>query len=407
MHSWTRQAVVQLILSAVIAAFPAYAVVQGEKGTGVTIKTVSKDDISGELLSFSSAEGAVLRTAAGEMAVPLQDLVRLTVATPVPRRAERECTLTLTNGDLLSGKFAESRPDAVVFETAEVGRVLIELESIAGIDAPAAFQPAYKASADWFGRAGKTDEDRILLTNGDTVSGFITSIDGEGLTLQSTLGDTSVSLRRLVAVRMASPRPPALHGLFLVITFAAGGRLTVTDLEWSREAAEARLSAGQSVRIEPERIAQVEVLGGRWEWLSRHTPASDEHTPMLGLSFPHAADRNVLGGPIVVRGERFAHGVGVHSRSNLTYELKGAYSEFVTFFGIDDDSGSFADVSVVILVDGQHRFEVPHVLPGVLHGPIRLDIARASRIELMVGFGENGDIQDRFDWVEPALIREP
>ncbi|MCH7840305.1 MAG: NPCBM/NEW2 domain-containing protein, partial [Planctomycetes bacterium] len=36
---------------------------------------------------------------------------------------------------------------------------------------------------------------------------------------------------------------------------------------------------------------------------------------------------------------------------------------------------------------------------------IRLNIAGAKHIELVVDFGENGGLQDRFDWVEPALIR--
>ncbi len=51
------------------------------------------------------------------------------------------------------------------------------------------------------------------------------------------------------------------------------------------------------------------------------------------------------------------------------------------------------------------RFAQQNVRRGALHGPVRLDVKRANRIELVVDFGENGDLQDRFDWVEPALIR--
>ncbi len=118
-----------------------------------------------------------------------------------------------------------------------------------------------------------------------------------------------------------------------------------------------------------------------------------------------AADRNVLGQPITVGGQTFQHGIGVHSRSSLTYDLKGQYSRFVTSFGIDDDSGPHADVSVTILVDGRPRFEESHIRRGKLHGPVRLDVVKANRIELVVDFGDNGDIQDRFNWVEAALVR--
>ncbi len=91
--------------------------------------------------------------------------------------------------------------------------------------------------------------------------------------------------------------------------------------------------------------------------------------------------------------------------SSLTYDLKGLYREFVTSFGIDDDSGPMADVAVAILVDGKRRFSRTNVRRGELFGPVRLDVTRANRIELIVDFGENGDLQDRFDWIEAALIR--
>ena len=249
------------------------------------------------------------------------------------------------------------------------------------------------------------DEDRILLTNGDVLAGFVTSMDGDGIGVDSTLGESRIPHRRVVAVRLAAARPPTQEPPYMTVTFRKSGRLTISDLSWSGNVAEARLFDGGHVRIEGERIRRVDVAGGRWEWLSNHRPISFEHTPMLSLHWDYVNGRNVLGDPMTVAGETFEHGVGVHSRSSLTYDLKGAFGEFVTSFGIDDDSGPFADVSVFILVDGQKRFEKPQVRRGKLHGPVRLDVTRAKRIELIVEFGESGDVQDRLNWVEAALIR--
>jgi hypothetical protein len=72
---------------------------------------------------------------------------------------------------------------------------------------------------------------------------------------------------------------------------------------------------------------------------------------------------------------------------------------------MDDDSGPLADVTVMVLVDGQRRLEKTHVRRGTLFGPVRVDLSRAGRIELIVDYGDNGDLQDRFDWVEAGLIR--
>ena len=94
-----------------------------------------------------------------------------------------------------------------------------------------------------------------------------------------------------------------------------------------------------------------------------------------------------------------------HGQSSITFDLKGSYSEFVTYLGLDDDTGPFANVDVEIRVDGQLRFEQQDISPGVLHGPVRLKVNGAQRIKLSVLLGDNADIQDRFNWVEAALIR--
>ena len=35
----------------------------------------------------------------------------------------------------------------------------------------------------------------------------------------------------------------------------------------------------------------------------------------------------------------------------------------------------------------------------------RIDVGGAKQLTLEVDFGRNGDIQDRFDWIEPGLVK--
>jgi len=251
----------------------------------------------------------------------------------------------------------------------------------------------------------ETEDDRVLLTNGDVLRGFISAMDADGIAIDTGTGPTTAPYRLVVGARLAHAVPAMTPQPYLILTLRDGGKLTATVLDWSDAGVSARLRAGVAVQVDADRIVAVEVIGGRWEWLSDHRPVSYEQAPMLGPGWEFQAGRSVLGGPILVAGETYERGIGVHSRSNLVFELNGKYREFVTSFGMDDDSGPFADASVVVLVDGQRRFEKAHVRRGSLFGPARVDVSHAGRIELIVEYGDNGDMQDRFDWVEPGLIR--
>ena len=372
----------------------------------VIIKTVEEGMTGGRLVSLSLRDGLLVGTDLDDQRrVSTSDLVRITTAATVARRNLRDITLMLAGGDVLYGRIVDGDDDSVVVETMDLGRLSVPLDTIVGLDFAQARSPAYRDSVAWVDRAGPCEEDYVMLANGDVVRGFLTSIDAKDVVVEGPLGEARIPHRFALAVRLATLPAATLDEPHFIVTFRNSGRLRATNFEWSQSVVEAGFRFAQRARIEAERIVRVDVEGGRWEWLAQHRPISSQHTPMLSLDWPYVPDRNVLGGPIIVNGESFEHGVGVHSRSSLTYDLRGAYREFVTSFGIDDDSGPYADVSVSILVDGKRRFAQEQVRRGRLFGPVRLDVTRMKRIELIVDFGDNGGLQDRFNWVDPALIR--
>ena len=424
-HGKSSRRIARLIGLIVAVVAPCGANAQGPapvRGIDISAKTIADEAVRGELVRLSPRDGLVLRTAPGkELQVPFEDLVRLETDTTVSSRGRRDSTFTLSNGDVLFGTVAGGSDEEVEIDTVDLGRVSIPLESLARFESARADTNAYRESVAWLHRPGASaaEDDHILLTNGDVVRGLITGIDGDGIVIDTAWGDTggsaetAVPHRLIVAALLVSPRAADPARPFVHVTLRSSGRITVTDLRWSGQTVRVRplgvqpASGAQEerLRIEAERIVRLEVIGGRWETLSRHRPISYQHTPMLSLGWEYQNDRNVLGGPIRVAGSRFEHGIGVHSRSVLVYDLRGEYSQFVASFGIDDQSGPYADVTVSIRVDGRSRLVESHVRRGRLYGPVRLDVTGANRIELITDFGANGDLQDRFNWVEPALIR--
>ena len=370
----------------------------------VCVQTVDAEPIRGQLIAVSMADGAVVRTVEGkQLRIPMPDVVRIT--TSVATRTPRGVWLSLAGGDSLCGRVESSGKESVTIATADLERVSVPLDMVARMETARAISPAYREAVAWFDRGSGTTEDRALLTNGDVVAGFVTAIDSEGITVEREAGEAFVPHRLLVVLTLGSPPPVRSTGIRMAVTFRSSGRLTVPVLDWSADKVTVRLPSGADGQIEAERIVSIDVIGGRWEWLGQHAPVEQKHTPMLSMNWPALIDRNVTGGPITVAGEVFEHGIGVHSESRLAYDLKGAYGEFVTAFGMDDDSGPLADVSVSVFVDGKVVFEQPSIRRGALHGPHRWSVAGAQRLELVVGFGKNGDLQDRFDWVNAALVK--
>ena len=370
------------------------------------VTTADGETISGHVVEMSLDQGLTLLRADGQQQhVEAASVVRIVGQAPTRPDDPQEVSVTTAWGDVLRGRFRESEAEAVLLETADAGRILVSLSAMTRVAHPQSRSPSHAASVAWLDRERGTAEDRVLLTNGDVLRGFVTRIDPQGIQVDTALGTTQVPHRTVVEARLISTRGAELSGLRVLVTMQGSGRITATDLHWNHDELSLTLPGGQEAVVAAERVVELEVVGGRWEWLSGHGPVSFEHVPMLRLPFEFHVDRNVLGGPLVVAGETHPRGIGVHSRSSLIYELRGAYRELVTSYGIDDDSGPLADVTAVVLVDGQRRHVQTHVRRGQLFGPVRIDVKDARRIELRVEFGDHGDVQDRFDWIATALVR--
>ena len=393
------------LLQCVCAAAP------DDKLVTVAAHMVDGETVVGRLVAFSFADGLVIEVSPEEeRSYPTRDLVRISnveqARTRSMRRSWRRGSVFFLSGsDRAVGSIAASDDaDMLRIDTIDQGELTLPLDHLLGLSIARA---GGKTGVDDSRLEGtkSVDEDLIALTNGDTVRGFIVAIDPGGITIDAPSGETRIPIGLVVGARLATDDLPPAKIPHAIVRLRDGGRYTVTKLDWRGNVVRVRHRHGQETLIEAERIVRVDCVGGRWEWISDHKPISYQHTPMLSLGWEFRCDRNVLGGPMVIDGTRFEHGVGVHSRSSLIYDLKGEYSEFVTLMGLDDSSGPLADVTAVIRVDGQRRFERENLRAGVLVGPIRFDVSGANRIELIVRFGENGDIQDRFNWADAALVR--
>jgi hypothetical protein len=123
-------------------------------------------------------------------------------------------------------------------------------------------------------------------------------------------------------------------------------------------------------------------------------------------TWPTRTDADVAGQPFVVGGRTFQRGIGVHSYSRLAYPLDGTFKAFRTRYGIND-SLARADVTVRIKLGERVVHEAKNVRPGAASPVVVVDLPPdAKELVLEVDYGEGIDVEDRLNWLEPALLRE-
>ena len=115
-------------------------------------------------------------------------------------------------------------------------------------------------------------------------------------------------------------------------------------------------------------------------------------------------DATLDGDPIRFADQTYAHGIGVHSYSRLSFAIDPSILAFRTRYAIDGPQ-PYANVTVRIKLDGRIAYEQADVMAGKLWGPLVVETRGAKTLTLEVDYGKNQDVQDRFNWIEPALLR--
>ena len=92
--------------------------------------------------------------------------------------------------------------------------------------------------------------------------------------------------------------------------------------------------------------------------------------------------------------------------SRITWDLPAAggnYKAFRTQYAIDG-LAPYADVTVRVKLDGKTVHERTGFTAGELSPVVLVPLNNAKQLTLEVDFGGNYNVQDRLNWIEPALI---
>lgn len=260
----------------------------------------------------------------------------------------------------------------------------------------------------------REDEDRLLVKLGDDLeplSGLIETLDAGEAAFDFSGELRKLPREKLYGIVLALVSRPPDHMGHCLITLADGSTL------WGKVA---RLQDGK-LHLQPsedvelaipwESVARVDVRSSRMVFLSDLEPVDAEHQPLVTLKRNWQRDKSVDGRQLKLDGIEYEKGIGVASRSVLTFESGGRWDLLAATIGIDDETNRHGHCVFVVEGDGRELGRWPArggVKQGEPGGPqsIQVDITGIDRVTLIVEPGEDLDLADHADWCEVRLVKQ-
>jgi hypothetical protein len=308
--------------------------------------------------------------------------------------------------------------DRLSFDSPPFGKKTLPLESLAGIvfHPPSDCQERDHLLDRLVQSPGESD--RLLLDNGDELTGLVTGIRNDAVMLTADSHPADIKTNRVKALifnprlRRKSQRESTLRAW---IGLSDGSRFPADALSIQGDST-TFAAAGETWKTSTKQIVFLQPIEGRSVYLSDLKPAEYRQTPFLGdgptfrvgengtapfrMAWPLQTDRNATGGMLRCGGRLFLKGLGIHASARIVYAIDQSYRRFDADLGIDDSTAGQGSVQFHVLVDGREKFASKTLRGGESPVPVSIDVQGAKKLELIVDYADRADVLDRADWLD-------
>jgi hypothetical protein len=318
------------------------------------------------------------------------------------------------NGGRLRGQILGNQGDRLRVQTALAGEIDIHLAHLRGfVSLPLYGFSGRKAEEMIDGPGPRSPSlDLVLDRRGSAYPGTLRRLDRVQLDLDhdDLLQVVPIKMLYLAGVRLAEAgrmepvsRPGELHlRLRARDDSVIQGVLEKIHLgKWHLRPA---WDPETTLLVDVEEVALVQVLGGRVQYLSQLEPVQVSEATVLAPPQPYRMDRNCQGDVLRIGDKRYPWGIGVHARSELTFDLGGRFKEFRADIGLPaSERGS---VVFQVLGDGKELYKSTKVT-GRSPGPIEVavPVMNIQRLTLKVEDGGDLDLGDIANWGAARVLR--
>ncbi|MFN4242547.1 MAG: hypothetical protein ACK4PI_04845 [Tepidisphaerales bacterium] len=359
------------------------------------------------------------------------------------RSADR--LLVLRDGQRWAGTLhADTAGETVVWSHPSLGRLVVPLTRVAGIERRRDGLTAVEASAG--------PEDRVRLDNGDLVRGVVTGLTPDTLTVETDNGEVTLNwsaVDRLTlaeidnpgvgnapqagrspdpSLKPATPPPRALDRGRLLLELRDGTVARVDGIDLAGDQCRVRLDGAEAAEPSAARdVAVAEVVciervsgwadddtGAVWP-LTLLPPLEVVHTPYFSQRRPPVVDGSAAGRPLQVSGRVVRRGLTLTAYSRCVWPVPPGARTFRFGVRMDPDAPRGAVVVRVMWTDGIAEAPPRPLWQDTVSG----DVARWVEIALPEGdarpdrgrlileadFGASGAVQPWVQLLDPLLRR--
>ena len=364
-------------------------------------RRVSADAITGSLQG-----GLVVATDSGSRSIAVGEVLAVLhgeAAAPELLRVE------LAGGDRLHGAIVggDEAGDTLSLLSPVLGRLDLWIDRIAAI-----VQPGVHLGDQ---RMPDGVDEAVFLPTGrgfDLVAGTLHRFGTQGVRFQADGADEPrwYAPRQISSLQLRSALPREEAAGCLLVTRVAD-RVAVDFDRCTAEGVELRLETGARVKVAWRDVACLLFDAGVVH-LADLTPVEVVESGYDSeVSWSWRRDAAVTGGELLAKRRAYGRGLGVHSRSRLTFRVPAGAERFHARVAIDDSTLALPlqpHAVARVLRGNAVLFEVDDLTPG--REPLDVGVhpvEPGDTITLEVDFGRGRDLGDRVDWLLPVfLLRE-
>ncbi len=394
-------------------------------GPTVEVRQLSGHTTTGTLVEMSSTSLAVTDEEGTETVLAISDILGVTPRGVSPSSANQRSSsgepsmatmpIVLTDGSRLWGtEFTVAGTDVTISPVAGETKWKMPAGALSSVRF---VPPSPQIDEQWKEIAAASRSTDVLVVNkGDSLDyleGVLGDVTDE--TVRFDLDGDELSVKRSKVAGLLYYHPPNAEEAKAVCRVHGRDDFlwVASDVSLAADALHITTPSGVQLDVPWNEVRHLDFSQGKVAYLSDLEPEVQRWTPYFeARQLPTSTvqyntprrDQAFDGGPLRLAGQTYRRGLAIRSRTELVYRLPGEFGRFVAIAGIDDRMRPQGHVHLMIFADDRS------LLDCELGGddepmPLNLDLTGATRLRIVVDFGQDLDISDHFNLCDARIVK--